>query len=467
MTQENTMRTVYDTIIACRNDSGKLAKEAFLRAEAFNSDLKEFLRVCYEQKINLFMKKIRFDLLNEDNISADVRFTRELLDRIVTRLSGREIRGNAAKSWIANIHASLQEPWEKELLELLIARDVKSGFSESTINKVWDNLVTDVPYMRCCLPKDAKLKSWDWKRGIFSQIKADGMFENIDHHEDGTVTMMSRAGTPMPLDFFADIVAEVKAKVPRGNRLNGELLMLKDGVVLPRQIGNGHFNSIANEGELDARDENLVPIYDAWDMIPISEAKPKNKYKISYENRFTWLINCLEDSQFVKPIEYRIVYSIREAYEHYKECLERGLEGTVIKHPDAIWEDTTSKFQVKLKLEAECEMEITEFTPGNGKNAKLFGSVMLKSKCGKVVAKCGSGIDDKLRKEMNAIKDQLIGKIITVKSNFLTPPSGNKETHSLFLPIFIEIRYDKKEADDLEKIIAQFEAAIKAVTDIV
>jgi DNA ligase-1 len=464
---ENSMRVVYDTIIACRNDSGKLAKEAFLRAQESNLILQEFLRVCYEQKVNLFMKKIRFDLLNEDDVSAEVRFTFELLNTIVDSLSNRRKRGNAAKSWIANIHASLQEPWEKELLELLIARDVKAGFSESTINKVWPGLVTDVPYMRCCLPKDAKLKNWNWSNGVYSQIKADGMFENVDHHEDGTVTMMSRAGTPMPLDFFADIVAEVKAKVPRGYRLNGELLMLKDGVVLPRQIGNGHFNSIVNEGELDARDENLVPIYDAWDMIPLSEAKPKNKYKVRYEDRFAKLTKCLDEAQFVKPIEYKIVYSIQEAYDHYKYALERGLEGTVIKHPDAIWEDTTSKFQVKLKLEAECEMEITEFTPGNGKNAKLFGSVMLKSKCGQVIAKCGSGIDDKLRKEMNAIKDQLIGKIITVKSNFLTPPSGNKTTHSLFLPIFIEIRYDKNEADDLDKIKAQFEAAIKAVTDIV
>lgn len=458
----NGMRAVYDTIIACRNDSGKLAKEAFLREQVDNPLMQEFLRVCYEQKVNLFMKKIKHDLANPDD-QGEVHFTFELLNTIVDSLSNRRKRGNEAKAWIANLHASLQG-WEREMLELLIARDVKAGFSESTINKVWPGLVTDVPYMRCCLPKDAKLKTWNWPRGIYSQIKSDGMFENADHHDDGSVTMMSRAGTPMPLDFFKDIVEEIKAKVPRGYRLNGELLMMKDGVILARQIGNGHFNSIVNEGELE--DDSLIPVYHVWDMIPISEAKPKNKYKVPYFQRFNMLLEALHDSEFVQPIEHRTVYSIQEAYEHYKEALERGLEGTVIKHPDAIWEDTTSKFQVKLKLEAECEMEITGFTAGNGKNAKLFGSIMLKSKCGQVIAKC-SGMDDKLRKEMNTKKDELIGKIITVKSNFLTPPSRDKLTHSLFLPQFVEIRYDKNEADDLEKIKAQFEAAIQAVTDLV
>lgn len=468
------MRTVYDTILACRNDSGKLAKIAFLEAQKDNNDLKRFLQVCYEQKINFFMRKLRPELAGSFPVSDDVHFTRELLEDLVENLSTRKITGNQAKAWVATLHDKLQG-WERELLELLIGRDVRAGFSESTINKVWPELVTDVPYMRCCLPKEAKMKNWDWSKGVYSQIKADGMFQYAAHHADGIISMMSRAGTPMPIEYFKDIVAELRDRVPAGMQASGELLMTRNGEILPRQIGNGYFNSLINDGELE--DPTLIPIYQVWDIMPISEMKPKNKYKVPYKTRFEQVINLFSGSAFVKAIESKIVYSIKEAYEHYKEALERGLEGTIVKYPDAIWEDTTSKLQVKLKLEADVELKIVGFTEGTGKNKDLFGSIMLESEDGLLVVNCGSGFPDKPNKVgpnahvtrafIHSIRDELIGAVITVRSNMMLVPSGSKTTWSLFLPRFIEIRYDKKEADTLQRIKDQFDAAVESILDLV
>jgi DNA ligase-1 len=240
--------------------------------------------------------------------------------------------------------------------------------------------------------------------------------------------------------------------------------MIQHGKVLPRQVGNGMFNKILNEGEPE--EDGLVAVYDAWDMIPLSEVKVKNKYKVKYSIRFQKLIDAVKSNAqtTIRIIDYKMVYSIKEAYEHYKECLEAGLEGTVVKNPYAIWEDGTSGDQVKLKLEAPCELEIVSFNPGNGKNAKTFGSINCKSSDGKVVVRV-PGTSDEMRDYFHANRDSMPGKIITVKSNFLTPPSGNKLTYSLFLPVFLEERKDKHEADSLERIIEQFEAAIRDVTD--
>jgi DNA ligase-1 len=41
------------------------------------------------------------------------------------------------------------------------------------------------------------------------------------------------------------------------------------------------------------------------------------------------------------------------------------------------------------------------------------------------------------------------------------PPTGNNTKYSLFLPRFAEFRTDKQVADDLAKVIEQFDNAIK------
>jgi hypothetical protein len=35
--------------------------------------------------------------------------------------------------------------------------------------------------------------------------------------------------------------------------------------------------------------------------------------------------------------------------------IKSGKEGTVIKDPDMIWEDGTNKYQVKIKVEFNCD----------------------------------------------------------------------------------------------------------------
>ena len=135
-----------------------------------------------------------------------------------------------------------------------------------------------------------------------------------------------------------------------------------------------------------------------------------------------------------------------------------GLEGTILKDPDAIWEDTTSRKQVKFKLEVTVELECVGFTAGKGKRASTFGAMMLRSSDGKLTVNC-SGFKDKDLEEINLNRDDYENTIICVKSNAMT--KMRKDGHgSLFLPVFVEQRRDKDEADTLAKIELQFESAV-------
>jgi len=460
------MKTVYDTILACRATGSKNEKLAILTKQFANHELRLFLRTCYEPRINFYMKKIDVKLGVKDKATVP-EFNAELVRRIIFSLNTRQLSGNAAKAWIASLYVSFANDWERELLTMLIERDVKAGFSESTINKVWQDEITDVPYMRCCLPKDAKLNDFPWAEGVFSQIKADGMFANVNHNDDGSVEIMSRNGSPFPIDnpAFAKLINEVKLHIPRGHQVHGELLMWQNGKMLPRQEGNGKFNTLLQSGDLD---NGYTVQYECWDLIPIKEAKAKNKFKrYNYMERYEQLGEAVQyDPLSSVPraltiIETRLVYSLKEAYAHYSDALERGLEGTIVKHPYMIWEDTTSKRQVKLKLEFECDLRIVGFNEGKNKYVGMLGSFQCETEDGQLEVNV-AGFTDDMRKEFWDNRDLYMSKIITVKSNSIMLPT-RKEKYSLFLPIFVEVRLDKKTADTLKRVQEQYDATIASV----
>jgi DNA ligase-1 len=149
-----------------------------------------------------------------------------------------------------------------------------------------------------------------------------------------------------------------------------------------------------------------------------------------------------------------------EAKAHYREMLEAGKEGIILSEPHAPWVDSTSKFKIKFKLTATCELVITGWRPGKNKNKDLFGSLICESSDG-LLEVAVSGFTDSHRKEIFESIDSYIGTIMSVDSNMIMEPSRDGKKWSLFLPRFAEFRKDKTEADSLDKIKEQFEAAIE------
>jgi hypothetical protein len=142
------MKTVYETIMKMRSVGGKLEKLAILKAAAAKDtkgELKEFLRLTYEPKINFYQSKIA----SSGTAIMGATMNKMALEQIVATLCGRQKTGSAAKVWLADGHASFKNDWERELLTMMIERDVKAGFGANTVNKVWPGLITDIPYMRC------------------------------------------------------------------------------------------------------------------------------------------------------------------------------------------------------------------------------------------------------------------------------------------------------------------------------
>ena len=118
-----------------------------------------------------------------------------------------------------------------------------------------------------------------------------------------------------------------------------------------------------------------------------------------------------------------------------------GYEGIILKDGRGIWEDKRAKHQIKFKGEMECDLKIVGIEEGTGKYVGKLGAIICESADSIIKVNVGSGFNDIQR---STLKD-LVGKIVAVKYNARIKNKQGEE--SLFLPIFIEIREDKDEAD--------------------
>ena len=451
-------REILNAVEEIAATSSKNAKEALVKKYAADADFVRVMEYTYNPFKTFGLRQMPTKMV------ADGREFNPVTWSILDDLISRELSGGAARNVVEEEINMLDEA-SADLFVRIIRKDLRAGFSESTCNKAVKGLIHDFPYMRCSLPKDAKLEEWDWKGGVVSQEKADGMFGNLDHEVNGLVRIASRQGTEFPIEKFGAVVDSTLKSITPGTQSHGEFLVKRNGVVLERQVGNGILNSVIKGGDFGPGEE---PVFMLWDQIPLSAVVSKGKYNTPYIQRLRGIIQQLKAGQptALQLIPTRIVHSLAEAYNHYREMLLAGKEGTVIKNPSAIWRDGTSKDQVKLKLEADVDLKIVGIVPGRAgtKNEGRAGSFTCVTSCGQLVVDVAVK-NEALRDRVDANPDEFIEKIVPVRGNSILLPSDSNEFHTLFLPRMVEADYrlDKTEPDSLKQVFDQFEAAMQAV----
>lgn len=449
-----------------QSDNSRLFKEQAV-LETWNNQVTDFFigaKLCYDGMTTFGVKQVPI----KDSNTGNETFTFPDFIELANNLSSRTITGHAARDLIiASMQSCDKDDWNS-FYRLILLKDLKAGLSESTINKVLKKigketelyLIAEFPYQRCSLPKDAKLDLFSWKDGVYSQTKSDGLFLNGNVYADGSVDLLTRSGKLFPIDHFINLIADISKTFTKDTQLHGELLVFRNNKELPREIGNGILNKIAQGGQFDSGD---TPVYVVWDQIPLSSVVAKGVYNVPYKTRIENITAQIKNSTVnsVQLVETRIVHSMQEAKQHYTDLVTLGYEGTIIKEPTASWKDGTSKFQVKLKVDFTVDLTIIGFRPGNGKNEALFGSIVCQTSDGLLEVGV-SGFKDDERIDIWNRKEELIGTIMAVTANGIMKPTSNNALYSLFLPRKTEFRLDKHEADTLQRVIDQFEQSIKA-----
>ena len=432
------MKHVYDILEELASDAGRKFKIDVLEQNKTNDLLKTIVFLALDPFTQFYIRKIpKYNRgVHTVPLQSALKQLKKLKERVYT--------GNAAIEMLTTILESLPEN-EAKIVERIIQKDLKCGVAAATANAVWPGLVHEYPCM-LCTASDEKLIS-KFKFPAMVQLKMDGMRFNAIV-KDGVVEYRSRNGKEIHgikhLDQGFIVLSGSKDCV-----FDGELVVNDKGIILDRQTGNGILNK-AVKGTISDLESHKIRAT-VWDVIDYEDFTVGYS-GVPYRDRFKILENAiLVDA--ISLVEHQIVYDITETREAFDRYLAEGQEGIILKEGDAPWENKRVKHQIKFKGELECDLRIVGIEEGTGKYAGKVGSFICQSRSEDeqpIVVSVGSGLSDDMRTSFWHDRANLLAKIVAVKYN--SKIKNKQGGDSLFLPIFLEIREDKTEADSAKDI---------------
>lgn len=447
---------VYDVIKAMQESSGTNEKIAIMESIKSNPELeRDFIRISiatYSPYINFYIKSY-----NAPEPALGQYGPRSITDThslgVLESIARRDVTGNAAKTLLETLATELT-PKSQQVLAMIINRSFGSGISGTSINKVWPDTIPKFNVMLCQPLNDKTLTKI--KFPAYSQLKYDAARITIIVN-NGTIKYFTRNGKEylinnVELDNqFHTMVETVRNKA---GVFDGELFSNNGDRLASNGVATKFVRDTASKEDHD--NVNIV----LWDFIHMDEfrlGKSKNSCEERYQSLSTKITHKNRkypyNSDIISLAENIIVHSIEEALEINDKHIKNGEEGSIIKNMDGLWEAKRSNDTIKLKEVLESELRVVKSVYGINKYSNLCGALECESEDGLVKVSVGTGLSDELRKEFAPEQafETIVGQIITVKHNGLITSKSN--THaSLYLPRFVEIRYDKDEADTIDKI---------------
>jgi len=404
-----------------------------------NEVLREVIRLALDPFTQFYQRKI--PAYTAQGGGCLVKAMGELYE-----LSSRNVTGNAAIQKLTDILTGL-DSCNAKVIERIIQKDLKCGVQASTANAVWTGLVSEYPCMLCSQFDQKLVDKINYP--AYVQLKMDGMRFNAIV-KDGKCEFRSRNGKEIFLlgnleQEFISLAGDVDCV------FDGELMVMHpdDIQFMDRQTGNGILNK-ANKGTISVKEAAMVHAT-VWDVIPYILFQDGH-CGTPYSTRYATLKSLVEKqpskNKKIWLVTTDIVNTFEEAQAIFEGYLESGLEGIILKDGSGPWEDKRAKHQIKFKGELECDLKIVAVEEGKGKAEGMLGAILCESSDGVVKVSVGSGFTDAHRK--NYWKENLVDRIVAVKYNSRIKNKAGED--SLFLPVFVELRDDKDEADSSKDI---------------
>lgn len=436
-----------------RSTSSTTLKSSILEREAKigNEELEYVLHVANDPSIRFFTT-----IIPEYKTTHEIYNVISATELLVEHISSRKLTGTAALEYISFVLSKTAKE-DVDLVCKIIKKDLDCGIGATTINKYFKNCVFDPPYQQYSLFSEKYIDKI--KLPYVSQFKADGTYGNNIVTKD-SFEIVSRQGIAFGYKLQDKFIKHLQYYAEHTTEfvLHGEALVKKrnadgswTGEFLPRKEGNGLLNS-----DTPPKPEDIF--LEVWDVVTLEEYNNRKSNRPYFYNpkglsRYDILRDLVESeiedlSDCIRIVETRICNTTEDIIQHFKEIRDKGLEGSMLKPIDMLWEDKKSTKAFKLKAIFECEYKVIGYTE-HDKKKDWIGALICESECGKVKFKCGSGLKHSDIKKPFSFYE---GKIITVKANDLTT-SKTKATYSLSHPRFIEVRNDKTVADSFEKVL--------------
>lgn len=428
-------------IHALETHPSRLEKEAIIEAEALAGNDVFFagVRLALDPMITFGVKKIPKHS-GPDGQGLSWTAFRALADN----LARRELTGDAAKTAIELcLSVAKQGEWNDWYMRIL-AKDLRCGFSEVTVNKVINKLKPVkklkpeylIPVFECQLAHDSTNHESKVCGKKLIEVKLDGVRILTVVYPDGQVNQYSRNGKE--LVNFGHIKKQFE-QVATG---------LLEPWVFDGEIMSSSFQDLMKQVHRKSAVAADDAVLNLFDCVPLVHFKA-GKWNAKQTFRTAHVMQFVEHHQatltHVRALAQELVdLDTPEGKLRFKEinaqAIEGGYEGIMIKDPEAGYECKRSVAWLKLKPFIEVSLGVIDVEEGTGKNVGRLGALVCEGiDDGKTIrVNVGSGFSDEHRIEYWTGRSTLNGSIVEVRADAVT--QNQDGTYSLRFPRFLRFR---------------------------
>lgn len=460
--------SILEIIENIKKTSSTLGKKAILENHKNDEVLKKVLKYTLDPTIVSGYKKL------PDPFYSGTKYDLEEAINQLEDIYSRKYTGHDGRDHISYVLGAVSAD-DAEVLRKMLTKNLDCGVQEKNCNDVFGKgFIKDEPYMRCSLIDKKTARNINFKKYGYavSEVKMDGQYLNHTVRNN-SFTSTSRNGKVY--DFLGcrdDIMIHLANIIQtKDNRFGSGVVFMGEGLVLdengenilPRTTGNGIIQKAGKDGI--TLNEAMRTVFALWDVVPY-DAFCEGIWDVCRKERRELLESAIAELQdsTVRMVKYKKVKNLNEAFDYNTELMNAGEEGSVLKCEDGIWKSHTSPKQLKMKLKMQVDLRIIGFNKGEGKRKDVLGSLILESDCGMLEVSCGTGIKEKddewTFKTIWENREELLNKIVTVECNEIVIDKNTMKP-SLFLPVFIEIRFDKNLADTYDRIMEIRSSAVE------
>lgn len=401
--------TIIEKVIALRATNSKLEKEALLSRWSSDKIWKKFLYYTYNPYITYGITAPKVSNFEQYKDLDDKFF--EMVE-VLAACKDRELYES-----LENVYGSA--------INTILSGSINAGVDVLTINKVYTDLVPHFQVQKC---KEFNASKAVWP--AIAQIKYDGHNVTVAKR-NGVVTYYTSSGKPFYLTsngMFDKLPDNTVYLCEFIGRLNG---------LLSDRTNCGYITTYRTRSAKGYTNSG-VPNYRLFDAIPL-KAFEYGTCTMPYKDRLEWLLDTAEDVLHIA--ESKVVKSLKEWEDYLDEVTKLGYEGLVYKSMDMHWHADKKRRDTFMRGKKYPTFDLLCVGVKEGKRGSKYegqiGSIIVKSKSGKIHQEVGSGLDDSVR--LGSIS--IVGRVVEIKCERIS--ADNK----LIQPVLVGIRDDKTVED--------------------
>ena len=412
----------WNIIQQLESNNSSLFKQDVIKANIDNQEFITGATMCLDPLVTFGVKQVPTTDTDGPGVSWD------LFKSLADKLIARDLTGHAARDAIQTIadHSTIEQ-WNDWYRRILI-KDLRCGTGAKLFNKVQKDTI---PLFGCMLAHDGAKHPKKIAGECFIEYKYDGV-RVIAIVQNGDATLYSRNGKL--LENFPHINEALSMSEFEGLVFDGEV-MSDDFQTLMKQVHR-------KEGA-QTEDSYLA----VFDMLTLEEfnagatdmtAFERRERLISYQSYFNYRLQLVDAVNLDLDTE--------EGQASFKamnkQALEEGYEGLMIKPVNEGYKCKRSHAWLKIKPFIEVTLKVIDVEEGTGKNEGMLGALVVAGNDdGKDFhLNVGSGLTDDMRKDVWAVKNDVIGQLVEIRADAATQSQDAEDTWSLRFPRFKTFR---------------------------